>query len=92
MTGAEVLLNLVIGMTGSLIAAGIYEYARYRYQLYKRQHRFTLQLRASRSKEVFRAFLKKILDPRPMADGRSVIQAHDLNHAHYPFKKMLIVY
>jgi 5-methylcytosine-specific restriction endonuclease McrA len=37
MTGAEILLNLVIGATGSLIAAVIYEYARNHYPSFKRK-------------------------------------------------------
>jgi hypothetical protein len=52
MTGSEILLNLVIGMTGSLIAAVIYEYARNRYPFLKHQ---------------FRAFFKKVIIPRPIA-------------------------
>lgn len=62
--------NLVIGMTGSLIAAVAYDYARNRYQLYKRQRRFTLQVMASNSKEMFRAFLKKVGFARPALTRR----------------------
>lgn len=67
MTGAEVLLNLVIGMTGSLIAAVIYEYARARYQFFKRQRRLNLLRKAELSKGMFRGFLKKVVSSGPTA-------------------------